>query len=148
MKLSKVVISAAVLAIGAQSSVQAHSGGAVLGADGTNPSATALAAITCFDDGNGQPAKLFSQIQDRSEPVEGLLLSMQIYKGNKATSITDPISGDADYSEPVELEGGPGVYWVMVNKTAAGPRQFDLIWHCVAENEAHTGTDIVVKQFQ
>ncbi|OQK15718.1 hypothetical protein AU255_16030 [Methyloprofundus sedimenti] len=146
--INKVAFSAAILSIGIYGTAHAHSGGATLDAGGTNRSATALAGITCFDDGNGEPAKLFVQLQDQSEPVDGLLLSVQIYKGNKATSITDPVSGDADYSPAVELAAGPGVYWVMLDKTAAGPRRFDLIWHCVTADDIHTGTDIVVKQFQ
>lgn len=126
----------------------AHSAGATLGADGTNASATALAAITCFDDGNGEPAGLFTQIKDMSEPVPSLLLSIQLYKGSQATNSTDTISGDADYSEGVQLDGGPGVYWMIVNKTDVGPRQFDIIWHCMTEDHIHTGTDITVRQFQ
>lgn len=145
---SKVALSVAILTIAIPGSAYAHNGGAVLGADGTNPSATALAGITCFDDGTGEPAKLSVQIRDESEPVDGLLLSVQIYKGIKAISITDPESGDADYSPVVELEAGPGVYRVILDKTAAGPRKFNLVWHCETEDELHTGTDIVVNQFQ
>ena len=146
--ISKAALSSAILTIGLYGTAHAHNGGATLDAKGTNASATALAGITCFDDGTGVPAKLAVQIIDQSEPVDGLLLSVQIYKGRKATSITDQVSGDADYSPVVELEAGPGVYWVMLDKTAAGPRQFNLIWHCETADELHTGTDIVVKQFQ
>lgn len=146
--ISKATLSAALLTMGIVGNTYAHNGGATLDAGGTNPSATALAGITCFDDGNGEPGGLLVQIKDQSEPVDGLLLSVQIYKGNKATNTTDPVSGDADYSPAVELSAGPGVYWVMLDKTAAGPRQFNLIWHCVTPDGIHTGTDIVVKQFQ
>ena len=148
--INKVALSAAILSFGIYSTAHAHSyeGLATIDAGGNNPSATALALMTCFDDGNGEPAKLFVQLRDKSAPVDGLLLSVQIYKGNKATSITDPVSGDANYSQAVELNAGPGTYWVMLNKTAAGPRRFDLIWHCVTADDIHTGTEIVIKQFQ
>lgn len=126
----------------------AHSGGATLGADGTNASATALAAVTCFDDGNGEPVGLLAQIKDLSEPVPGLLLSLQLYKGIKATNITDTVSGDANYSHEVQLNAGPGTYMMMVDKTDVGPRAFDVIWHCMTADGTHTGTDIVVRQFQ
>lgn len=125
-----------------------HSAGAILGADGTNASATALAAVSCFDDGNGSPAGLFAQIIDLSEPVDGLLISLQLYKGLQATNTTDPVSADADFSEGVQLDGGAGVYQLLVNKTMAGARRFDVVWHCMTEDHVHTGTDITVRQFQ
>lgn len=126
----------------------AHTAGAILGADGTNASATALAAVSCFDDGNGAPAGLFAQIIDLSEPIDGLLISLQLYKGLQATNTTDPVSGDADFSEGVQLDGGAGVYQLLVNKTAAGAKRFDVVWHCMTEDHVHTGTDITVRQFQ
>lgn len=128
--------------------VLAHSAGATLGAAGTNPSATALAAVSCFDDGNGKPEGLFVQIKDESDPEPGLLINIQLYKGLQAISITDPISGDADYSEGVQLNGGAGVYQLIVDKTGIGPRRFDVIWHCMTADHVHTGTDITVRQFQ
>ncbi|HIG64403.1 MAG TPA: hypothetical protein EYQ43_02300 [Methyloprofundus sp.] len=146
--LSKAALSAAILSIGIYSTAHAHNGSATLNPLGGNPSATDLAHITCYDDGNGNPAKLRVQIKDQSEPVDGLLLSVQIYKGLKAISITDPVSGDADYSQAIELDAGLGVYSVMVDKTAAGPRRFNLVWHCLTAENIHTGTDIVVRQIQ
>ena len=126
----------------------AHSAGATTDADDNNANATILAAITCFDDGNGEPEGLFAQVKDLSEPVEGLFISIQLYKGLKATSDTDTVSGDADYSEGVQLDAGPGVYQILVNKTDAGARRFDVIWHCMTEDHVHTGTDILLRQFQ
>lgn len=127
---------------------QAHTAGATLGADGTSASATGLADVTCFDDGNGQPAGLLVQIKDLSPPVPGLLISVQLYKGTQATNITDTVSGDAEFSEGVQLDGGAGVYRIMVNKTDIGARAFELVWHCRTSDQTHTGTDILVRQFQ
>ena len=73
-----------------------HNAGATLDSGGANASATGLAAVTCFDDGSGEPDHLFAQVRDHSEPVEGLLLSIQLYKGAQAINSTDPISGDPD----------------------------------------------------
>ena len=126
----------------------AHSAGATTDAADNNANATILAAITCFDDGNGEPFGLFAQVKDLSEPVEGLLISIQLYKGLKAISDTDTISDDADYSEGIQLDAGPGVYQILVNKTDIGPRRFDVIWHCMTEEHVHTGTDILLRQFQ
>ncbi len=148
----KILISASMLALFGHAAVlQAHSGGATLGADGTNPHATALADVTCFDDsgtGDFEPHHLIAEIKDKSEPVPGLLLSLQIYKGQHATSTTDTISGDADYSDPVVLAAGPGVYRLIADKTDAGARAFEVTWHCETIDNIHTGTSITVRQFQ
>ena len=129
-------------------SVFAHSAGATTDAAGTNANATILAAITCFDDGNGEPEGLFAQIKDLSDPEPGLLISIQLYKGIQAASDTDTVSGDADYSEGIQLDAGPGVYQLLVDKTDVGARRFDVIWHCMTEDHTHTGTDILLRQFQ
>lgn len=126
----------------------AHSAGAITDAGGTNANATILAAITCFDDGNGEPEGLFAQIKDLSDPEPGLLISIQLYKGIQAASDTDAVSGDADYSEGIQLDAGPGVYQLLVDKTDVGARRFDVIWHCMTEDHTHTGTDILLRQFQ
>ncbi|NOQ14376.1 MAG: hypothetical protein GQ583_07880 [Methyloprofundus sp.] len=140
---------ALLLASGAFSTISfAHSAGATTDADGSNANATILAAITCEDDGHGEPDGLFAQIKDLSEPVDGLLISIQLYKGIQAITDTDTVSGDADYSEGIQLNAGPGVYQILVNKTDVGPRTFDVIWHCMTEDHDHTGTGIILRQFQ
>lgn len=126
----------------------AHSGGGVIDAAGTNASATDLAAVTCYDDGNGAPHHLFGQVLDASKPVPGLLVSFQIYKGLQMITSTDAVSGDAFYSPGVSLNGGAGQYMISVSKTAAGARTFDVIWHCMTKDDIHTGTDINVYQAQ
>jgi hypothetical protein len=147
--LKKAFITASILvATGNAGIAMAHSGGGTLDPAGNNPSATDLAAVTCFDDGNGAPAYLLGQIKDMSPPVPGLLLSFHIYKGNQMTTSTDTVSGDANYSQEVRLNGGPGVYYISATKTSAGARIFDVIWHCETGNDIHTGTDISVLQFQ
>jgi len=146
----KILLSTALLLASSAFSTNgfAHSAGATTDADGTTANATVLAAITCFDDGNGEPAGLFAQVKDLSDPEDGLFVSIQLYKGLKATSDTDTISGDADYSDGIQLDAGPGVYQILVNKTDTGARRFDVIWHCMTEDDVHTGTDITLRQFQ
>ena len=140
-------LSGAIL-LGHAGGLAAHSGGAILGAAGDNPSATALAEVTCFDDGNGEPAYLLAQVKDLSPYEEGLMLNLQLYKGVQATSISDPVSGDAEPSPYIRLDAGPGTYRMMLDKTGAGPRAFSLTWHCETADNVHTGTDIVLRQFQ
>lgn len=147
--LKKAFITASILvAVGYADIALAHSGGGLIDGAGNNASATDLAAVTCFDDGNGAPHHLIGQIKDMSGPVSGLFMSFHIYKGNQMTTSTDPISGDVNYSPLVTLNGGPGVYYISATKTQAGARIFDVIWHCVTAGGAHTGTEISVLQIQ
>jgi hypothetical protein len=147
--LKKAFITASILlAAGYADIALAHSGGGLIDGAGNKASATDLAAVTCFDDGNGAPQCLMGQVKDFSSPVAGLLVSFHIYKGNQMTTSTDSISEDASYSPLVTLNGGPGVYYISVTKTSVGARIFDVIWHCETAGGVHTGTDISVLQFQ
>jgi hypothetical protein len=128
--------------------LQAHSKRAVFDPAGDSPHFTALARATCFDDGSGQPASLIVRIRDNSAPVEGLYLSLQIIKGAQAISTTDTTPGDAQYSPYISVYGGPGVYTLVMSHSRAGTRDFDIEWHCLTADGVHTGTDIIVDQFQ
>ena len=125
----------------------AHTAGATLDPGSNIRSFTGQAFVTCFNDGNGEADHLIARIRDLSPPVPGLLVNLQLYKGNKSNSISDTVSGDADFSPFITLQNGPGVYWIMVNKTDKGARNFELEWHCNARDGVHTGTDIGVSQF-
>jgi len=136
-----------VLMLGMCSQANAHSARAILDKKGTSPSFTALARVTCYDDGVGPAASLLVRIRDNSAPVAGLYLNLQLLKGTRAISITDTESGDADYSDYISLPAGNGVYSVILNHTRAGARDFDIEYHCITADDEHTGTDIVVDQF-
>ena len=125
----------------------AHEAGATMDANSTIRSFTSMAFVTCFDDGNGPADNLIVRIRDNSPPVPGLLVNVQVFKGNKSNSITDTVSGDADFTPFITLQNGPGVYWIMVNKTDVGARQFEVEYHCNTSTGVHTGTDIGVTQF-
>lgn len=134
--------------LGYASVSNADSAGATMDASSTIRSFTGMAGINCFDDGNGEANQLTARIRDDSPPMPGLLVNLQIFKGNKANSISDTVSGDAEFSPFITLQNGPGVYWVMVNKTDVGERRFVVEYHCIAtDGVAHTGTDIFVTQF-
>lgn len=126
----------------------AHGGSATMDSEGTSRIFTGLAQVTCSSTGSESTDHLLARIRDKSAPVPGLLVNLQIYKGKRAVSITDTISGDADYSPFVSLVGGNGVYYIMINKTDVGKRSFDLEWHCTAASGSHTDTDIGVLQFE
>lgn len=128
--------------------VYAHGAqGIVMDANGDSRTFTGVAFVTCNDDGNGPAENLIARIRDKSPAVPGLMVNLQIFKNNKAVSISDTVSGDADYSPFVTLHGGSGVYFIIVSKTDAGPRTFDLEWHCNTADGIHTGTEIGVSQF-
>jgi len=126
----------------------AHGGSATLDSEGTSRIFTGLAQVTCSSSGDEPTDHLLARIRDKSAPVPGLLVNLQIYKGKRAVNITDTVSGDAEYSPFVSLAGGNGVYYILVNKTDAGKRSFDLEWHCTAASGSHTDTDIGVLQFE
>ncbi len=110
--------------------------------------ATDMADVTCGDDGHGPAAFLFVQVRDDTGPMPGVMVNAQVIKGNQAANVTDPISGDGQYSEPIVLAGGDGVYRMLVDKTGPGQRVFSLIWHCLTQEGVHTGTEIQVRQVQ
>ncbi|HTQ99233.1 MAG TPA: hypothetical protein VMH83_04550 [Candidatus Acidoferrum sp.] len=139
---------AAALSLAVPPAVLAHSASATMDPAGNTPTFTGLARVTCFDDGSGPPALLYAHVRDNSPPVNGLLVNLQILKGTQALSITDPVSGDANYSDALQLQGGAGVYTLILNKTATGARSFDIEYHCLTAAGDHTGTDIIVDQFK
>lgn len=126
----------------------AHDAGATMDPSGTVAAFTGYALVTCFDDGNGPADHLIASVKDLSPPQDKLLVNLQIIKGNRAINTTDPVSGDANYSPEVKVHGGNGVYLLLVNKTKAGLRSFAVSYHCMTANNTHTGTDIVVQQFE
>jgi hypothetical protein len=122
---------------------------ATMDPNGNVASFTGYAQLTCFDDGGGLPDYLEVNIKDLSPPVDNLLVNLQVIKGERAINISDQVSGDANPSPSVILQGGGGVYLMMVNKTGPGARAFQLVYHCKAANGTHTGTQInKVYQFQ
>ena len=150
LSMKKNIIAALVAcSVGYAGVSSAHDAGATLDADGTIRNFTGLAFVSCFDDGSGIPDNLIVSIRDNSPPVPGLMVNVQVVssRGNKANSISDTVSGDADFSPFISLQDGSGPYTVMVNKTDVGARSFDLQYHCNTANDVHTGTDIGVFQF-
>ncbi|WP_374353333.1 hypothetical protein [Chitinimonas sp.] len=89
------------------------------------------------------------QMQVRTETVGGPLVSVQVRKGEVVTNTTDPINGDAEFSQVTNTPGGNGLYGVTVTKTGAGSVVFTLTVHCLNKaGDIHTGTDGVVYQYQ
>lgn len=129
----------------------AHDAAAVLG----NPeNFLGMATVDCFADpdfGGDDTDHLVAQIRDLSPQKEGVSVSVHIFRYNRRDAmnvVTDPISGDADWSPAVVVRGGNGTYGMIVSKTGEGERNFQLVYHCLAKNgSTHTGTDTAILQF-
>lgn len=147
--LKKTFIAASLLAAaGYVGHVSAHTAGTVLDSGGNNESATDMAQILCYDDGNGAPHHLYADVQDNSPQQYGLLVSVQLLANNQMTNATDTVSGDISPSQGISLAAGQGPYTISISKTAAGPRNFTVTYHCMTAGGTHTGTDITVFQVQ
>lgn len=89
-----------------------------------------LFQVTCSDDGSGPPASLrLSLLATTSGSPR--LVSAQIQKSVRATSTTDPTTGDPTPSPIVSVDGGAGIYDVFVNKTDAGVETYELELDCM-----------------
>lgn len=134
--------------LGYASLSRAHDAGTIMDPSGTVAAFTGYALVTCFDNGNGPADHLLASVRDLSRAQDGLLVNLQIIKGNRAISTTDPVSGDGNYSPEVKVQGGSGVYLLLVNKTKAGARSFAVSYHCMTADNTHTGSEIEVQQFE
>lgn len=110
--------------------------------------ATDYHQIKCFNNGTGNASRLDIQIKDNS--AGKAILSAQVKKGVLAANTTDLDGNDefSTYSPLVFVTGGNGIYDVLVNKTAAGARFYDLSYHCKTKSGAHAGTTLSKKQNQ
>ncbi|MCC7136392.1 MAG: hypothetical protein IT528_08380 [Nitrosomonas sp.] len=129
---------------------QAHEVAGPIDPEGNVPSFTAVAAVACLDDGTGKANHLFATVRDdASNPfVEGMQVTLTLFKGGRAISTTDTTQGDNEPSLPVKLEGGEGTYFMVVNKTRPGLRNVNITYHCEAANGIHTGTSLSLTHYQ
>ena len=70
------------------------------------------------------------KIRDLSVSAATPLLSIQVFKDNRATNTTDTVPNDAAYSSPASLVGGDGYYYMTVDKTATGSKNYHIVLHC------------------
>ena len=132
------------LSLGYAGMSQAHEASAVTG---EQADFLGYALVSC----DPPSSYLEAAVKDLSGTVAGLHVNLLIIKGSQADSATDPVSGDNDFSPSARVDGGAGTYQLLVNKTAAGSRAFEVSYHCKVDNGLpggeHTGTGITVKQF-
>ena len=141
---------AAVLLLTATGIAQAHEVAGPIDPAGNAPSFTAVAGVTCFNDGNGKAGHLITSILDHpSNPfVEGMQVTLTLFKSGHAISTTDTTQGDDTPSPSVKLSGGEGTYHMIVNKTRPGVRNVAITYHCETAEGVHTGTDILITHYE
>ncbi|MCX7096936.1 MAG: hypothetical protein NTV43_03405 [Methylococcales bacterium] len=113
---------------------------------GPTAGATDYFQVKCYNDGHGNASRLELQVNDDTPGTA--LLSLQVQKGLLAGNTTDSNGGDDIYSPLLAIAGGNGTYDVMVDKTTAASRQYDVSYHCMTKSNIHAGTSIVKKQNQ
>ncbi|MBK7949325.1 MAG: hypothetical protein IPK00_11420 [Deltaproteobacteria bacterium] len=118
------------------------------GSLGTPASATDYYEIACFDDGHGQPGSLELQIRDAS-PGAAPFVSVQGHHGLTVRSVSDDLLADILPSPRIFLNGGAVSYFVLVDKSGAGGKFYDLTYHCWTGPDGtgvHTGTSLIIRQ--
>lgn len=124
------------------STVSAHEASGTMDVNGNVPGFTGYAQFGCFDDGSGPPDHFVISIEDNSPPQGNLLISAQVISRSEASNTTDSLSGDGNPSPEARVQTiQNGTYFVLVNKTGAGARDFTLNYHCMTIDNAHTGTN-------
>jgi len=112
--------------------------------------ATDYYQVTCSDDDSGPPHSLLLQIQDTTS-ASAPKVGVQGQRAGEMTNSVDATSGDRNASPLVFVNGGTGVFDVLVYKTGAGADSYTLTYHCYTGANGtgiHTGTAIVVRQNQ
>lgn len=144
IKNTWVTASLLVAAVGYTTIASAHDKS---GALGTGIGATDYYQITCSNDGHGNADHLALQLRDLA-PVAAPVISAQVTKATRAGNTTDQVDGDALASPEINLKGGNGAYYVIINKSKAGSELYTFNYHCETLGNVHTGTSIFQLQNQ
>lgn len=114
---------------------------------GKPANATDYYQVNCFDDGAGQPGYLISQIS-YSAPAAKPLISLLVVHGLQADNITDNGTPKAGHRSPSlkTQAGSDPTYYLLVTKTMTGAIGYTIDYHCMTNNNDHTGTEITPLQ--
>lgn len=93
--------------------------------------------------------RLDTQVYDKS-PAVGPLLSVQALnirgREENAVNSTDPGNGDEAPSPLVSITGSAGRFFVLIDKTSAGYKIYEVNIACKSANEALAGTKATLTQ--
>lgn len=133
------VIMSLAMALGQANLVAAHD---LSGSLGNASASIDYYQVRCFDDGAGPNGYLEVSLTDVA-PVAAPKISIQVIRDDTATNATDPFDGDAGHSPTLSIKGsGDQYYFLTIDKTAAGAENYAVEYHCVTNDNQHTGTDI------
>lgn len=114
---------------------------------GEAPGLTHYAGFICSNDAGFDSDHLVAQIRNNTPGAPAV--SVVVVKDSRAATTTDTVSGDAQASPAIQVRGGNGVYQVLVHKSGSGALNYTLTVHCMeASGQIHTGTDVMVYQFE
>lgn len=136
---------ACLLAVGYAGVVAAHTQSGALGTASSGAAAVDQYFVSCYNDGNGAPARLSLRVRDLA-PVKPAQVSARSYTYPQITpsaNSLDTVDGDANYSPLVYSYGTTTQnYYVNVNKSAssAGQETYVAEFHCQTAGGVHTGT--------
>jgi hypothetical protein len=82
---------------------------------------------TCKPNTAGKTAQLVTRVKASKKAP---LVSVQAFKGKRASQASDAVGGDAAYSPTAKTPAGDGVYTVLVDKSGAGAINYVLDVHC------------------
>lgn len=111
---------------------------------GADASATDRYRVTCSATVDGDTDRLATRITNNT--ASSPLMSVQAYKGSKATNTTDPDSGSGGDSPVAYVDGGNGTYFVAVDKAGSGAADYALLFQCETSESVSTGTSITLLQ--
>jgi len=129
---------------------------------GPSASASDFLVIRCFDnnDGAGPAEELELELLTKTSASPIVSVQVRTEEPVKIYNTTDPTGGDSNFSAPINAsnekpdtsivgnpKNGNGLYYVTVNKTAAGAQDYHLTYHCLSATD-HAGTDILSVQDQ
>ncbi|MEZ4333049.1 MAG: hypothetical protein R3F35_14915 [Myxococcota bacterium] len=115
---------------------------------GTGASATDSYEVTCFDNGSGTPGSLEIAILD-SSPGAAPSVSAQVHRDLALVNVSDDLVADALSSPSVYVNAGPGTFFVLVDKSGAGVKFYELTYHCWTGHDGtgvHAGSALVPRQ--
>ncbi|MGH8474703.1 MAG: hypothetical protein ACRERV_03645 [Methylococcales bacterium] len=110
--------------------------------------ATDVYHVTCTTDSGGASDYLETSIIDTTQTTGGGKISAVTKGGGVVEQTGDPGRNDGNYSPPLLVHGGNGLYEVFVHKLNKGPKIYSLQYHCKSSGGAHTGTEIITIQNQ
>lgn len=104
--------------------------------------ATDVWQVTCSADAVlGNSDHLVAQVWDKT-PASTNILTLVMQKGTAAVTTVDLVAGDGSLSPQVQVNGGNGVYTLLVSHTQSGNKIYNIEYHCQNANGDHTPTTV------